>query len=172
MLWQKKAIHKKEHTILVSSWIIGIVLLFTLTPRNKVRQSMVAFLFHQVLTWLFGLLVVEKGLMKYPVRWFKKANKTSFTFEYFVFPALSSIFNVRFPEKANWLYKTLYYFYYPTIITLLEVYAEKRTKLIEYIRWNWFYSFITMFLSFFVSRQYYLWFFSKKESDADVDLKC
>ncbi|OIJ11610.1 hypothetical protein BKP35_11765 [Anaerobacillus arseniciselenatis] len=171
MLWQKNARHKKEYTILVSSWVIASVLLCTLTPRNKVKHSMIAFLFHQVLTWLFGLLVVEKELIKYPVRLFQK-SKTSFTFEYFVFPALSALFNVRFPEKANWFCKFLYYFYYPTIITLFEVYAEKRTKLIEYIRWNWFYSFITMFLSFFVSRQYYLWFFSKKESDVDVDFKC
>ena len=172
MLWQTKTKHKKEYTILISSWLIGIVLLITYIPRNKVKQSTVGFLFHQVLTWLFGLLVVEKGLIKYPVRLFKKAHKTSFTFEYFVFPALSALFNVRFPEKVNWFYKAVYYFCYPTIITLLEVYAEKRTKLIEYIKWNSIYSFITMFLSFYVSRRFYLWFFPQEESDADVDLKC
>lgn len=161
-LSRKKTKHKKEYTILVSSWIVMSILMFILTPRNKARNTIVAFLFKQVITWLLGLLVVEKGFIKYPVRFFEKSNKSSFTFEYFIFPAISALFNVRFPEKAHWFRKLLYYFSYPTIITLLEVYAEKYTNLIEYIKWKWNYSFISMFFTFSISRLFYRWFFSKK----------
>lgn len=79
---------KKEKIIEISSWIIMFMLLIKFVPKKKIREAHVVFLFTQVVTWLMGALVVEKGNIKYLIRtFFKKTIKSNFTFEYFIFPA-------------------------------------------------------------------------------------
>ena len=81
-------------------------------------------MFKQSITFVLGLLVVEKKLISYPSRlFFRKTIKSSFTFEYFVYPAVCTLFNLHFPEKRHNVIKFLYYFYYSSIITGLEVIA-------------------------------------------------
>jgi hypothetical protein len=163
MGWLSKKIHKKEYTILLSTWVIMFILLILATPKNKIRNASVAFLFKQLMTWIFGLLVVEYGLIKYPVRGlFEKSNKASFTFEYFVYPAICAIFHIHYPENKPSFFQLLYYFVYIGVITAFEVYAEKKTKLLKYINWKWYYSSITLFFTFFVSRIFYRWFYKEE----------
>lgn len=149
-----------EKKIELSAWITTIILLLSFVPKNKVREAHVAFLFKQLITWLFGLVVVEKKLIAYPSRlFFKKTNKSSFTFEYFVYPALCALFNVHFPENQRYLYKISHYIFYSSIITLFELFAIKYTKLITYKKWTWYYTFITLWITFFFSRMYHKWFY-------------
>ena len=149
----------RDKMILVCIWLVTIGLLFKYIPKNKVRHGVLAFLFKQLITWIFGLLVVEKGLIKYPVRFFKKANKSSFSFEYFIYPSLCAIFNMNYPEDRNNSIKLLYYLYHAGIITVLEVLAERYTNLIKYVKWKWYWSFICIVLTNFLSRLFYRWFF-------------
>ncbi|MBP1940358.1 hypothetical protein J2Z26_000077 [Bacillus luteolus] len=117
-------------------------------------------MFKQVITWLFGLLVVEKALISYPNRlFFRKAIKSSFTFEYFVYPSLCALFNLYYPEKSNNVVKLIYYFIHTAIIAGFEIFAVKYTNLIKYNNWTWYWSFITMWLSYYISRIYHRWFF-------------
>lgn len=155
--------HKLERTIEISAWIVMIFLLLIFVPRNKIREAHVAFLFKQVVTWIFGLFVVEKNLISYPYRlFFRKANKASFTFEYFVYPALCSLFNVHYPEKRNYFYKFSHYFFYTAVITVFEAIAYKYTKLINYKKWTWYWSFLTIWFTYYISRIYHKWFFKDK----------
>lgn len=155
--------NKLERTIEISSWVGITLLLLKYVPRDRIREAHVSFLFKQAITWLFGLLVVEKNLIKYPVRiFFKRANKASFTFEYFVYPALCSLFNLFYPEKRNNTSKLMYYFFHSGIITVFESFAVKYTKLIKYNRWSWYWSFITIWFTYYLSRIYYRWFFKDK----------
>ncbi|MBU9710681.1 CBO0543 family protein [Evansella tamaricis] len=151
--------YEKEKTVLISSWIISVVLLILFVPKNKIRNAHVAFLFKQAITWLFGLIVVEKGLITYPIRFFKKANKASFTFEYFVYPTLCTLFNIHYPEKKSNLIKLLFYFFHTSLIVVFEYYAVKKTRLITYPKWRWYWSFITIWGTYYISRIYYRWFF-------------
>lgn len=73
-----------EWWILLFSYVVGIGILFFI-PKNKIRLAVVAFLFKQVITFLFGLVVVELELIDYPLRLFASINRSSFTFEYFFF---------------------------------------------------------------------------------------
>ncbi|WP_102271668.1 CBO0543 family protein [Cytobacillus massiliigabonensis] len=118
--------HKKEKTIIISSLVVTSFLIVLFVPKDKVREAQLIFFFKQVLTWLFGLIVVEMGLIKYPYRlFFKRASKSSFSFEYFIYPALSVLFNLHYPEKSKLLIKILFNALYPSIITLLEMVALK-----------------------------------------------
>ncbi len=159
--------HTKEKSIIISSWFIILILMVTLVPKHKIREAQVSFLFKQIMTWLFGLIVVEKGLISYPYRlFFKHTIKSSFTFEYFVYPAMCALFNVFYPEKRSLFFKTLYYTLHCALITSLEIFALKKTKLINYKHWTWYYTFATLWITYYASRVYSRWFFKPKEHHA------
>ncbi|MCT8137840.1 hypothetical protein H1D32_08770 [Anaerobacillus sp. CMMVII] len=149
----------KDKGILLICWIVAIGLLFSLIPRQKLRNAVLAFLYKQVITWLFGLFVVEKGLIKYPVREFRKAYKGSFSFEYFLYPTLCAIYNLYYPEHRSKLIKFLYLNLHAGVITLTEFFIERYTNLIKYVKWKWYWSYLTMGISYYSSRLFYRWFF-------------
>jgi hypothetical protein len=150
---------RKEKTIEWSAIGVMAFLLYLFVPRNRVRDAHVIFFFKHMITCFFGLLVVEKNLISYPSRLlFKKAVKSSFTFEYLVFPALCVLFNLYYPEKRNKLIKFLYYFVHSGIITGLEIVGLKYTDLIHYKKWKWYWTYITIWFTYFLSRTYFKWF--------------
>ncbi|WP_328591414.1 CBO0543 family protein [Acetivibrio thermocellus] len=127
--------------------------------KNKIREASVIFCFKQLITWLLGLFVAEFNLIEYPVRLFANATKASFTFEYFVYPSICVIFNLYYPERKSLFKRILYYFIYTAAITVFEVILEKYTQNIKYINWTWYYTFLSVYLTFFLSRAYFKWFF-------------
>jgi hypothetical protein len=158
----------KDKVILLFIWFATIGILVKYVPKNQIRHGTLAFLYKQMITWLFGMLVVEKGLIKYPIRFFKKANKTSFSFEYFFYPAFCALFNIHYPEKSNKFIKLLYHLSHTGFLTLGEVLAERYTNLIQYVKWKWYWSFITMGFTYYSSRRFSRWFF-KEEFRSDID---
>jgi hypothetical protein len=152
-----------DYAILFAAWIVTIVLLVIFIPKNKLRLAQVAFLFKQLITWLTGLAVVEAGLIEYPIRLFPIANRTSFTFEYFIYPSICAIFNVHYPQEKSRFAQFMYYIYYCTAITIVEVIVERYTNIITYVHWTWYITWITLFITFYLTRNYCLWFFKQKE---------
>jgi hypothetical protein len=155
----------KEYGLIIIEWVITIGLLIKFIKRDQIREAYIAFSFKQILTWMLGLSVAELRLIEYPVRLFPYANKASFTFEYFVYPAICAIFNVNFPENKGTFNKFLYYFYYCTSITVIEVIVEKNTNIIKYIHWTWYVTWSTLFITFYLTRKFYLWFFKLNNKD-------
>ena len=158
------ASHRKEKGIVYSAIIMTMVLLIKFVPRQKIREAQVSFLFQQAITWFFGLLVVEKKLIKYPYRrYFKRAVKSSFLFEYFICPAISALHNLYYPEKKSVLRRLLYTCSYSGLITFLEFFIEKYTDLITYRKWSWYWSFLSLSSVFYLSWLYSRWYFKKEE---------
>jgi hypothetical protein len=155
----------KEYGLIVIGWVITIAMLIRFIPKDKIRHAYVAFGFKQVLTWMLGLSVVELGLIEYPVRLFPNANKTSFSFEYFIYPSICAIFNVNFPEKKGKFKQFMYYVYYSSILTIIEIIVERYTNILNYIHWTWYTTWITLFITFYMTRKFYLWFFKIQESN-------
>lgn len=153
----------KDYALIIIEWIIMTILLIIFIPRNKLRLAQVSFLFKLLITWLAGLAVVELRLIEYPVRLFSYANRTSFTFEYFVYPSICAIFNVHYPEKKCAFGQFMHYFYYCSIITIIEGLAERYTNIIRYIHWTWYVTWITLFVTFYITHKYCLWFFKSKK---------
>ncbi|MCL6571025.1 MAG: hypothetical protein K6T88_05000 [Bacillus sp. (in: Bacteria)] len=160
-----------DRIILLSVWILTIGLMF-LIPRVKRRLAVVAFLIKQLITLILGLTVVEFGLIIYPVRLFSKVNRASFTFEYFVYPAVCSLFNVFFPNKRSKLFKLGYYAVFCTTLTIVELIIEKKTDLIIYIHWSWYWTWLSLFATFFMSRTFCVWFFKGEFKDTNTKKTC
>ena len=148
-----------DAAILAFAWLLTIGMLFIFIPRDKIREALVIFLFKQLITWIIGLLVVELGLIEYPVRSFANASWTSFDFEYFIYPAICVVFNLHYPVGKKPLKQLMHYVNYCSAITFVEVLIERYTDIIEYIHWEWYVTWITLFITFYVSRRFYLWFF-------------
>ncbi|MEH7307572.1 CBO0543 family protein [Neobacillus drentensis] len=149
---------KLEWWILLAVWVLTLGLLLII-PKNKIRLAVTAFLFTQAITWILGLIVVEYGLITYPVRLFADVNRASFTYEFFVYPAVAGIFNVFYPYTQSMFIKFLYFASYCTALTVPEIFIEKYTDLIEYLHWTWYCTWISLFLTFMVTRGFSVWFY-------------
>ena len=149
--------------IIIAAWIVTVILLVLFIPKERIREALVIFHGKQVITWVFGLTVVQLKLIEYPVRLFSYANKTSFTFEFLSYPAICAIFSINYPVGKSNLRKFMHYFSYVSTITAFEVVVEKYTNIITYINWTWYVTWITLFITFMISRKYYLWFFKYNE---------
>ncbi|MBP1155573.1 MULTISPECIES: CBO0543 family protein [unclassified Paenibacillus] len=147
-----------EYIILIVVWVLSFLLIFAI-PRDKLRVAMVAFLFKQMITWFLGLVVVELGLLVYPVRCLPEVNRTSFIYEYLAYPMVCAVFNARYPSHRSRWFQLGYYAAYCTVLTLTEVLIEIYTDLIEYIHWNWFWTWSSLFITFFMTRLFCVWFF-------------
>jgi hypothetical protein len=155
---------RMEWWILLFVWVVATGILFFI-PKNKRRLAVVAFLFQQIITFLIGLVVVEFGLLEYPVRLFPSVNRTSFTYEYYAFPVISAAFNVWYPNNRSNLFQLGYYIGLASVLTIGEVIIEKYTELITYLHWEWYISWITICLAFFLVRLFCVWFFSIKSAN-------
>ncbi|WP_134705211.1 CBO0543 family protein [Ammoniphilus sp. YIM 78166] len=151
-----------ESIIEVTSWVVMVILLLIFVPKTKFRDAQVIFLFHQTMTWFLGILVVELRWLEYPVRFLAFAIRTSFTFEFFVFPALAILFILKYPVAKGRLGRITYAVAFTTILTIFEVVLEKYTDLIEYHEWTWYWTWIAILVTFYVSRKYYNWFFKNR----------
>jgi len=152
----------RDYILIVIEWIVMLCLLVKFIPKNKIREALVSISFNQLITWPMGLIVVALGLIEYPVRLFSHTSKTCFSFEYFSLPSICAIFNVNYPEKKGPFGQFMYYFYYCTAITIFEVFTEKYTSRLKYIHWSWYITWITIFISLYITRKLYTWFFKLK----------
>lgn len=147
-----------ENVLIAMEWVICFVALWFI-PKYKRREASFIFLNTQFLTWIFGLIVVEAGWIEYPVRLFPKANSTSFTFEYLFLPFICIFFNFYYPQDKKFYRRVLYYVIFLSIFTVIEFFVEKYTMMITYFHWRWYWTWISMFLTIYIIRTTYKWFF-------------
>ncbi|MDR6997803.1 CBO0543 family protein [Neobacillus niacini] len=150
-----------ERLMLIGFSFICILAIFKLVPREKVRDAWILFLFLQVITWPAGLFAVEMGWIEYPTQFFSFANKynrTSFAFEFFIFPIVAIFFSLYYPNKVKIKGAILYYLSFAGFFTICEEVLEKYTTLVEYHGWKWYWTLSTVIISLFLNHSYYLWF--------------
>jgi hypothetical protein len=150
-----------ETIIEALSWFIGIMLFYFCVPKSKKRQAFVGILVMQMFTWPLGFLVAEFELISYPSRFFDNATTASFTFEYFLFPVIGAIFNIYYPRERSLLKVFTYTSVIVSLLTTGEVILEVYTDNIEYLQWDWYWSWITMFVLLHVSYRVFNKFMTK-----------
>jgi hypothetical protein len=150
-----------ERWFLIGFSLICIIAPFKLVPSEKVRDACVLFLFLQVITWPAGLFAVEMGWIDYPTQLLPQANeynRTSFSFEFFLFPIVAIIFSLYYPNDIKWKGGLVYYFVFAGFFTFMEVLLERYTSLVKYHEWKWYWTLLTVIISLFFNHRYYLWF--------------
>ncbi|WP_205516871.1 CBO0543 family protein [Paenibacillus sp. SYP-B3998] len=148
-----------DRILLIAVWAISITGLL-LIPKRWRREAQVVFLFQQFINWILGLLVVQNGWIEYPLRELVY-NRTSFTFEFMAYPIVAVYMNLYYPiQKSVWI-KLMYVAAYPAGLTAIEHFIEKKTPLIDYITWKWYWTFLSVWVTLYLSRWFYTWFFRK-----------
>jgi hypothetical protein len=140
-----------DRYILVGVLIVSFLLIFVI-PREKYRLALVAFLVKQFIIAILGHVTVEYGALTYPVREFADVNRTSFVYEFLAYPMLCAVFNVYYPAHRSRLWQIGYYLLFCTVFTIIEVVIERYTDLIQYVRWNWFWTWGSLFVTFLFTR--------------------
>ncbi|WP_027086905.1 CBO0543 family protein [Cohnella panacarvi] len=148
-----------ERGILIGVTIVSLLLILVI-PRQHYRLAMVAFLTTQFMTTILGHVVVDSGALAYPVREFAEINRTSFIYEFLAYPMICALFNVYYPANPNRLLQIGYFVLYSSVLTIIEVVIERYTKLIDYIQWNWFWTWGSLLIVFTVTRLVCVVFFS------------
>lgn len=149
----------KEKVIIGLVWLICAISICFI-PKNKRREASVIFLFSQMFAWILGLLVVEMGLIIYPIRELQKANSTSFSFEYLVLPVICIFFNIHYPEGKGLVKRLFYYVGIISVFSFCEYMAEKYTLILKYIHWELYYTFLSMFAVIYIVRVVYKWYYN------------
>jgi len=144
--------------ILYALYAITFILLAYI-PRNKLKEASLIFLFQLFVTWFLGLLTVELRLIEYPVREFSHVNRTSFLYEFLLYPVLSIFFCLYYPKNRKWPIQLLYIILFSAGLTLPEVIIEKNTHLIHYIHWKWYFSWLSISCTLFLTWLFYKWFY-------------
>lgn len=150
--------------MIIGLWVGLAILLLIFVPKAKFREAFFIFLVVQIFTWPIGLFVVQKKWIEYPVRFFSYALKSSFSLEYFVYPAICVLFSIYYPFSSKLIYRIGYFLVWTTLLTIAESIIEKNTDLIVYVHWNAFYTWITLFIIFFATNLSYKLYFSIKTS--------
>ncbi|WP_442919983.1 CBO0543 family protein [Metabacillus sp. B2-18] len=149
---------KIEHTILYVIYACAFIS-FAFIPKNKWRQASIIFLFQQFITWFLGLLVVELHLIEYPIRELSSVSKSSFLFEFLIFPIISIFFCLYYPDTRSLWIKFLYSSAYCTGITIPETIFERYTQLINYLKWDWYFTWLSIYATLLLSWYFYKWYF-------------
>lgn len=142
--------------------VVVSLLSLAFTPKNKRMELQFIILFVQFPTWILVLSAVELGLLEYPARELATVNRTSFIFEYMVLPILCVHVNNYYPWQAAMLVKAMYFTGISLLITGIEVFLEQYTLLIKYSGWQWYWTFISITLVFWLNQKMVKWFFKRR----------
>lgn len=151
-----------DHLILYILYAITFMSLAYI-PKSKWREASLAFSFQQCITWFLGLLVVELNLIEYPVRELAKVNRTSFLFEFIQYPLISSFYCIYYPLTRSTRITILYTSTFCTALVIPEILFEKYTDLISYVHWEWYVSWLSMYITLTILWHFYKWYFKLGE---------
>jgi hypothetical protein len=126
--------------------IIGIVLfIFSLRKPHLLKDTILVFLLKAYFSTFIGVIVVEKKMVEYPVRFLGKYFEASILFEYFLYPIMC-IYLYQTSVHSRFLGIVIQCALYTAALTSVEFLCEKYTDLIEYHSWTWVHSYLFIFL--------------------------
>ena len=135
--------------ILSGVFLVSLPFLFR---KNNIKDSILIFAINGYTNSIADRFLVNRRILKYPVRLLAKDFKFNFVFDVLFYPAFS-LFLYRWTKNDNplkILYKTLLGV---SSIFFVELWAEKNTDLIKWQKgWKWYHSFISLNLKSLSSR--------------------
>ncbi|WP_395947785.1 CBO0543 family protein [Bacillus sp. X1(2014)] len=104
-------------------------------------------------------IAVGLNLLEYPVRELAKVNGTSFLYEFFLFPVVTIFFCIYYPQTSKRWKKFIYISAFSTGLTIPEVIIVQYTNLIKYLKWEWYYTWTSVYATLFLAWVFYKWYF-------------
>ncbi|MBM7572741.1 CBO0543 family protein [Aquibacillus albus] len=134
-----------DRYILWGLLFLVVILLILSLRKPPTTHWLLIFFMKAYFSTFIGIIVVEKKMLEYPVRFLPNYFDASILFEYLIFPVLCIYYyqTTYHSRLSGIIIQTLLY---TTTITALEVIIEKFTDLIEYYTWTWLHTFSSVFL--------------------------
>lgn len=132
-------------TILKALFALGVLLLFLNLRNLPILEGLFIFLLTSYIAVILGVIVVEEGMLDYPVTLFKGYFRSSLLFEMLLLPNIFLYF-YRTTFHSSPFQIVIQSAIYSSALTIVEYLLERHTLLIEYHTWTWTYTLISMFL--------------------------
>ncbi|WP_273849912.1 CBO0543 family protein [Guptibacillus spartinae] len=140
-----------EKTILWLLVLIGVGLFVFSMRKPPIKEWLLFFLLTGYFSSIIGVIVVEEGMLTYPVNLFNRHFDSSLTYEYVLFPVVG-VYYYQSTFRSGWTGYFVKGFIYSGIITITEFFLEKYTDLIHYESWTWYYTFFSTILLLLIIR--------------------
>ncbi len=140
-----------EMFISLAAAVITLLLLIFAVDWRYFRDWVVVYLFKSLLDFVVSSPTVELRLLEYPDRLLPNWYDTSLLFELWVFPVLCILYNQITRDKGLSVILG-YALIFSAGITVIEYFLELHTNLIRYIQWTWLTSYVTLSITFLLSR--------------------
>ena len=140
-----------EKTMLWLLALIGVGLFVFSMRKPPIKEWLLFFLLTSYFSSIIGVIVVEEGMLTYPVNLFNRHFDSSLTYEYVLFPVLG-VYYYQSTFRSGWIGYVLKAVIYSGIITITEFFLEKYTDLIHYESWTWYYTFLSTLLLLLIIR--------------------
>ena len=144
--------NKLERRFLKYTTIIFLSSLPFVLKKVKIKDSLLILFMNGYTNAIVDRFLVNRNILKYPVRFIPKDFKSNFVFNYLYLPIVSLwLYQLTKNDKA---FKII--FKIVSIVSslfLFELWAEKNTKLIKWKKgWKWYYSLISLNIRTLFSR--------------------
>lgn len=139
-----------EKAILYIMFVIGLLAFAFSLRKPPVKDWLLAFFITGYFALILGVVVVESGLLSYPVTIFTYFDSSPL-FELVLFPVIS-VYYYQTTFHSNVKGFLIQGFFYTLIITIIEFFFLKYTDLIDYHTWKLSYTFISLYIFFFLIR--------------------
>lgn len=125
----------RNRVLLMAFSLFGIIATTMTIKKRGIKDLVIVYLLKCTISSFVDQIVVNKGYLKYPVRLFPNAFKTSVLFDYLMFPwgCIAYYQLTKNTNLKNWLFK-LIMFVVP--MSIIELILLKKTRLIAFKKWN------------------------------------
>lgn len=130
-----------------------------LLRKETLERLFFALLVTQAVTRPLGILLVNFGLIEYPVRLYPKAVDSAFLHGFILNPTIFVIYYLLYPKQSGLVWKWGYTFLVSAIPVLVEVAENKYTDLVNYQRWSGYISWMLAIIFYYLMRKYADWYF-------------
>ncbi|RKL67394.1 hypothetical protein CR203_08505 [Salipaludibacillus neizhouensis] len=145
--------HKFEKNLLSAIFIINLILLIPIITRKKpIKVWILLYIYNAATNVLKDKFVVNRKIVKYPVRIFPNVFKIHVLFDLFVYPTITVLFNqMTMKDKPLGILVKLFSFIIPMIV--VEYWAVRKTNLITWSKgWKLSHTFLGLTLATLHSR--------------------
>jgi hypothetical protein len=142
---------KRDRLILNGFTLLGFILLPIALYRKPRKDWIIVFLLKTLISGFLGNIVASKKYLEFPVRHIPEAFKSSVVYDYLLFPLLCVFYNqTTFHSKLSGIVSQAFLYSMP--MTGIEYILEKKTNLIKYNTWKWYYTLFSLAGTFMIVR--------------------
>ncbi|MDP4084424.1 MAG: CBO0543 family protein [Bacillota bacterium] len=142
---------KRYKLILYVLTLFGIILLPVGLKRKPRKDWIIVFLLKTLISSFVGNVIAATKTLEFPVRLFPKAFKSSVLYDILLFPLLCLFYN-QTTYKSKLIGIISQEFMYSLPMTWIEIILEKKTNLIKYNSWKWYYTLFSLTGTFLLVR--------------------